>query len=439
MSKGYLIMKNKRMVILGMQWGDEGKGKIVDLLTKFADYVVRYQGGHNAGHSIVLNNKKTILHIIPSGILNKHVICIISHGVVLSPCNFIKEINILEKKGILVKNRLFLSESIPLLLEYHVAMDNAREKNYNSKSIGTTGRGIGPAYEDKIARRCLRIGDLKDINYFQNHVKRNVDYYNFQLTNFYQSKKIEYTSVINELHKYRKYLLSLVIDVHSKLHTIIKKKKNIIFEGAQGSLLDIDHGTYPYVTSSNSTIGSVFSGTGIGFSGINYILGIVKSYTTRVGNGPFPTEQFGTIANSICKIGNEFGSTTGRKRRVGWLDLVLVNYAVQLNSLNGICLTKIDVLDTVKEINICTGYKHIKTGEKIYNIPSSINDWENIVPIYKKFLGWNESTVGINDWNLLPDAAKNYIKYIESILKVPVVMISTGPARENTIFLKNFF
>jgi len=318
-------------------------------------------------------------------------------------------------------------------------MDKAREKNYGSKSIGTTGRGIGPAYEDKISRRSLRIGDLKDVNCFQEHVKRNLDYYNFQLTNFYKEKKVEYTSVINELHKYRKYLLSLVVDVHSTLHKIIKKKKNIIFEGAQGSLLDIDHGTYPYVTSSNSTIGAVFSGTGIGFSSINYILGIVKSYSTRVGNGPFPTEQFGTIANSICKIGNEFGSTTGRKRRVGWLDLVLVKYAVRLNSLNGICLTKIDVLDTIKTINICIGYKHIKTGRKIYSVPYSTNDWKNIIPIYKEFSGWNISTVGITEWNLLPDAAKNYIKYIESILEVPVVMISTGPEREDTIFINKDF
>ncbi|CAL4043996.1 Adenylosuccinate synthetase [Buchnera aphidicola (Anoecia corni)] len=432
-------MKNKRIVILGMQWGDEGKGKIVDLLTKFVNYVVRFQGGHNAGHSIVLNNKKTILHMIPSGILNKNVICIITNGVVLYPCNFIKEINILKKQGILIKNRLFLSESIPLLLEYHIAIDKAREKFCGSKSIGTTGRGIGPSYEDKIARRCLRIGDLKDVNYFQNHVKENLDFYNFQLINFYKEKKVEYSAVINELHKYREYLLSLVIDVHSTLHKIIKKKKNIIFEGAQGSLLDIDHGTYPYVTSSNSTIGSVFSGTGIGFSAINYILGIVKSYSTRVGNGPFPTEQFGTIADSICKIGNEFGSTTGRKRRIGWLDLVLVKYAVQLNSLNGICLTKLDVLDTLKLINVCIGYKHIKTGKKIYNIPCTINDWKNIVPIYKKFLGWNKSTFGITEWNLLPDAAKDYIKYIEKILKVPVVIISTGPAREDTVFInKNF-
>lgn len=429
---------SNNVVVLGTQWGDEGKGKIVDLLTEKANYVVRYQGGHNAGHTLVINGEKTVLHLIPSGILRTNVISVIANGVVLSPEALMKEMKELEDKGIPVKGRLLISEACPLILPYHIALDQAREKARGNKAIGTTGRGIGPAYEDKVARRGLRLGDLRDRATFAEKLKNVMEYHNFQLVNYYKTDAVDYQMVLNDVLAIADILESMIADIPTLLESARKKGEKIMFEGAQGTLLDIDHGTYPYVTSSNTTAGGVATGTGFGPRYVGYVLGIVKAYSTRVGAGPFPTELFDDVGEYLCKQGNEFGATTGRRRRTGWIDIVAIRKAVQLNSVSGFCLTKLDVLDGLKEVKLCTGYQ-LPNGDLIKVAPSSAEDWSIVKPVYESMPGWSESTFGIKSFESLPQAAKNYIKRIEELTESPIDIISTGPDRMETMILRDPF
>ncbi|QCI17937.1 adenylosuccinate synthase [Buchnera aphidicola (Acyrthosiphon lactucae)] len=428
---------NKNIVILGTQWGDEGKGKIVDCLSSDSSYVVRYQGGHNAGHTLVVDGKKIILHLIPSGLLHDNIIGIISNGVVVSPSELIKEIKMLETHNISVNKRLFISNSSPLILQYHIEMDIAREKKLGISALGTTGRGIGPAYEDKIARRALRIGDLKDEKTLSMRLEKIVSYYNHQLVSFYKHKPVDYKIILRDLLPTIDIIYDMIKDTTSILQKAIKDKKKIVFEGAQGSFLDIDHGTYPYVTSSNSTIGGVITGTGVGPKNLDYILGVTKAYSTRVGYGPFPTELFDNIDKHFSNKGHEFGSTTGRKRRTGWLDTVSLCRSVYINSLSGLCLTKLDVLDGLNEIKVCIAYKNIHTAE-IISYPD-INEWENIIPIYETYPGWTRKTLGIKKIKDLPYEARNYINRIEEITQIPIDIISTGPDRSDIILVRDIF
>ncbi|AIN47499.1 adenylosuccinate synthase [Candidatus Palibaumannia cicadellinicola] len=429
---------SNNVVVLGTQWGDEGKGKVVDILTERAKYVIRYQGGHNAGHTLVINGEKTILHLIPSGILRENVISIIAHGVVLSPEALMKEMHELEARGIPVRERMRISEACPLLLSYHVAMDIAREQARGANAIGTTGRGIGPAYEDKVARRALRVGDLFKKESFAVKLKDVVDYYNFQLVHYYKVESINYQKVLNDVMAVADILTSMVVDISELLYNAYQRCDVMMFEGAQGTLLDIDHGTYPYVTSSNTTAGCVTAGSGLGPRYIEYVLGIVKAYSTRVGAGPFPTELFEEIGEFLCIKGNEFGATTGRRRRTGWLDAVALRRAVHINSLSGFCLTKLDVLDGLKEVKICSAYR-MPDGCIMQTTPMSAENWEGIEPIYETLPGWSETTFGMQALENLPEAARNYIKRLEELTGVPVDIISTGPDRRDTIILRDLF
>ncbi|AEO08896.1 adenylosuccinate synthetase [Buchnera aphidicola str. Ak (Acyrthosiphon kondoi)] len=428
---------NKNIVILGTQWGDEGKGKIVDCLTSNSAYVVRYQGGHNAGHTLVINGKKIILHLIPSGLLHDNVIGIIANGVVVSPLELIKEIKMLETNNVFIDKRLFISSASPLILQYHIEMDIAREKKLGISALGTTGRGIGPAYEDKIARRALRIGDLKNEKTLSTRLEKIVSYYNHQLVSFYKHKPVDYKIILRDLLPTIDLIYDMIQDTTSILHNAIQDRKKIVFEGAQGSFLDIDHGTYPYVTSSNSTIGGVITGTGVGPKHLHYILGVTKAYSTRVGHGPFPTELFDDVDKHFSQKGCEFGSTTGRKRRTGWLDAVSLCRSVHINSLSGLCITKLDVLDGLNEIKICTAYKNINTSE-IVSFPN-IDEWENIIPVYETYSGWTKKTLGIRKLKDLPYEARNYINRIEEITQTPVDVISTGPDRSDIILIRDVF
>jgi adenylosuccinate synthase len=433
-----IFKMGKNVVVLGTQWGDEGKGKVVDLLTERAQYVVRYQGGHNAGHTLVINGEKTVLHLIPSGILRENVTSIIGNGVVLAPDALMKEMGELEARGIPVRERLLLSEACPLILPYHVALDNAREKARGAKAIGTTGRGIGPAYEDKVARRGLRVSDLFNKETFAVKLKEIVDYHNFQLVNYYKVEAVDYQATLDYVLSIADILTAMVVDVSELLDGARKRGDLIMFEGAQGTLLDIDHGTYPYVTSSNTTAGGVATGSGIGPRYVDYVLGIVKAYSTRVGAGPFPTELFDETGEYLCKQGNEFGATTGRRRRTGWLDAVAVRRSVQINSLSGFCLTKLDVLDGLKEVKICVGYR-MPDGREMTTTPLAAEGWEGIEPIYESMPGWSDTTFGVKEYSKLPQAALDYIKRIEELTGVPVDIISTGPDRSETMILRDPF
>ncbi len=428
----------KNVVVLGTQWGDEGKGKVVDLLTERAKYVVRYQGGHNAGHTLVINGEKTVLHLIPSGILRENVTSIIGNGVVLAPDALMKEMTELEARGVPVRERLLLSEACPLILPYHVALDNAREKARGEKAIGTTGRGIGPAYEDKVARRGLRVGDLFNKETFAIKLKEIVDYHNFQLVHYYKADAVDYQTVLDEVLAIADILTAMVVDVSDLLDSARKRGDLIMFEGAQGTLLDIDHGTYPYVTSSNTTAGGVATGSGLGPRYVDYVLGIVKAYSTRVGAGPFPTELNDETGEFLRKQGNEYGATTGRSRRTGWLDIVAVRRAVQINSLSGFCMTKLDVLDGLKEVKLCVGYR-MPDGREVDTTPLAAEGWEGIEPIYETMPGWSEITFGVKEHSKLPQAALNYIKRVEELTGVPVDIISTGPDRDETMILRDPF
>lgn len=426
----------KNVVILGTQWGDEGKGKIVDLLTDQAQAVARFQGGHNAGHTLVIEGKKTVLHLIPSGILRDDVMCLIGNGVVLSPEALLEEMAGLEQNGVPVKERLRLSAACPLILPYHIALDQAREVARGAAKIGTTGRGIGPAYEDKVARRGLRLGDLSDADRFAEQLKEVLDYHNFTLTQYYQAEALDFQQLLDEALVQGEQLSPLIADVTGILHRHREQGQNLLFEGAQGSLLDIDHGTYPFVTSSNTTAGGTSTGSGFGPLYLDYVLGITKAYTTRVGSGPFPTELFDDMGKHMAERGHEFGATTGRARRCGWLDLVALKLSMQINSVSGICLTKLDVLDGLETIKVCVGYEGVD-GQDYGQF--SAERLAALQPVYEEMPGWSESTVGAKSLDQLPQNAREYIAYIEQRLNVPVDIISTGPDREETIVLRHPF
>ncbi len=428
---------SKNVVVLGTQWGDEGKGKIVDLLTDQASAVVRFQGGHNAGHTLVIDGEKTVLHLIPSGILRDNVQCLIGNGVVLAPDALLREIAGLEERGVPVRERLRISPACPLILPYHVALDQAREARRGEAKIGTTGRGIGPAYEDKAARRGLRLGDLQDPERFERKLREVLDYHNFQLEHYYQVAKVDVDAVLAQALAEGEQLLPMMDDVTARLHQLRAESRNILFEGAQGSLLDIDHGTYPFVTSSNTTAGGTATGSGFGPLYLDYVLGITKAYTTRVGSGPFPTELFDETGEHLAKKGHEFGATTGRPRRCGWFDAVALRNAVNINSVSGLCLTKLDVLDGLETIQICVGYA-CENGQPVPN-PVDSDDYEGLHPVYEEVPGWSESTLGAKTLEELPQAARDYILKIEEVVGAPIDIISTGPDRVETIVLRHPF
>lgn len=427
----------KNVVVLGTQWGDEGKGKIVDLLTDQVSLVTRFQGGHNAGHTLVIDGKKTVLHLIPSGILREGVICLIGNGVVLSPEALFKEIAELEVTGVPVRERLRLSPACPLILPYHVALDQAREAARGDAKIGTTGRGIGPAYEDKVARRGLRLGDLLDLKTFAVKLKEILEYHNFVLTSYYKVPAVDYAKTLADCTAWAMQLIPMIADVTDLLHTARENGESILFEGAQGSLLDIDHGTYPFVTSSNTTAGGTATGSGFGPLYLDYVLGITKAYTTRVGSGPFPTELSCEVGAYLGEKGHEFGATTGRKRRCGWFDIVAVRHANRINSVTGVCLTKLDVLDGLETVKICIGYQDAK-GNPV-GIPYDADGWANIKPVYEELPGWSESTVGAKTLDELPANARAYIARLEALMKTPIDIISTGPDRVQTVVLRHPF
>jgi adenylosuccinate synthase len=433
----------KNVVVIGTQWGDEGKGKVVDLLTERATAVVRFQGGHNAGHTLVIDGKKTVLHLIPSGILRPKVECLIGNGVVLAPDALIREMKMLTDSGLDMGDRLKVSEAASLILPYHVALDLAREKARGSKAIGTTGRGIGPAYEDKISRRGLKVGDLMHRERFASRLGEILDYHNFVLKNYYHSDPVDFQRTLEEGLAWAEEIRPMVVDVTAVLHRLRQQGADIMFEGAQGTLLDIDHGTYPYVTSSNPTAGGACTGTGVGPRDIDYVLGITKAYTTRVGAGPFPTELYDgnhlrdTIGEHMARVGHEFGSTTGRARRCGWLDAVSLRRSVQINSLSGICLTKMDVLDGLETLRIAVGYEC--DGQQVDTPPVGADAYEQCKPLYIDLPGWSDTTVGVREYDKLPQNARDYIRKIEEVVGVPVDIISTGPDRADTIVLRDPF
>ena len=425
----------KNVVVLGTQWGDEGKGKIVDLLTDQVSLVTRFQGGHNAGHTLVIEGKKTVLHLIPSGVLREGVTCLIGNGVVLSPEALLKEIAELEATGVPVRERLRLSPACPLILAYHVALDQAREAARGDAKIGTTGRGIGPAYEDKVARRGLRLGDLMDLESFAIKLKEVLAYHNFVLTEYFKVAAVDYEQTLADCTRWAEELLPMIADVTEMLHTAREKGDNILFEGAQGSLLDIDHGTYPFVTSSNTTAGGTATGSGFGPMYLDYVLGITKAYTTRVGSGPFPTELECEIGAYLGEKGHEFGATTGRKRRCGWFDIIAVRHANRINSVTGVCLTKLDVLDGLETVKICIGYQDAAGNPT--GIPFDAEGWEEIQPVYEEMPGWKESTVGARTLEELPANARAYISRLEELMATPIDIVSTGPDRIQTVVLRH--
>lgn len=427
----------KNIVILGTQWGDEGKGKIVDLLTDRVAAVVRFQGGHNAGHTLIIKGEKTILRLIPSGILRQKVLCLIGNGVVVSPEALIQEMNELEAKGIPVSERLRISPACSLILPYNIAIDHAREKKRGKDAIGTTGRGIGPAYEDKVARRGLRVLDLLDFHQLEAKLNIIAEYHNFMLTQYYGSEPIAVETVLNQLKNIADRITPLIADVSAILADFRQQGKNLMFEGAQGSLLDIDLGTYPFVTSSNTMAGAASTGSGFGPLFIHEVFGITKAYTTRVGAGPFPTELKDDVGKLMSERGKEFGSVTGRPRRCGWLDIVVMRRAILANSLSGLVLTKLDVMDELPLIRICTGYRY--KGQELKLPPYDLKILEACEPIYEELPGWQSSTFGITDYKQMPEAARRYIKRIEELTQVPVMIISTGPERDQTIVLKEPF
>ena len=435
----------KNVVIIGTQWGDEGKGKIVDLITDKVSSVVRFQGGHNAGHTLVIDGKKTVLHLIPSGILRGNVQCLIGHGVVLSMTALLKEMEELESSGVDVKSRLKISPGCPLILPYHIELDIAREVHRGKAAIGTTGNGIGPAYEDKVARRGLRVGDLLDEKLFTEKLKEVVDYHNFSLKNYYNQPTVDYQKTLDEALSQANIVRPMIVDVAEELHQQMSRDENILFEGAQGALLDIDQGTYPFVTSSNTTSGGAVTGSGIGVRDIDYVLGIVKAYTTRVGGGPFPTEldydvtsdEGDPVGRELCSRGHEFGATTGRQRRCGWLDLVILNRSFKLNAVSGICLTKLDVLDDLDLIKICVAYE--VDGQRTTTPPFSAEGYSSAKPVYIEMPGWKCSTIGTHSFDNLPSEAQSYIRKIEELSQLPVDILSTGPDRKETLILNNPF
>jgi len=428
---------SKNLVIIGTQWGDEGKGKIVDLLTEDVAAVARFQGGHNAGHTLVIDGKKTVLHLIPSGILHDKVNCLIGNGVVISLSALITEATKLIESGIPVYERLRISPGCPIILPSHEALDAAKEIKLGGSAIGTTGRGIGPVYEDKVARRALRISDLFDAKILSNKLKKILDYHNFMLKHYYEIDELDFDTIYNDLLVQRETVLPMIEDISVTLEDLQKQGKNILFEGAQGVFLDIDHGTYPYVTSSNTVAAAASIGTGLGPRDLTHILGIVKAYTTRVGAGPFPTELFDESGEHLGKIGVEFGATTGRPRRCGWFDAVALKRSIRNSSISSLCVTKLDVLDGLETIKICIGYE--LDEEKIEDFPLDVALLNKCTPIYEDFLGWQTSTIGVTNYSDLPENARAYLEWIENKLNIPIDIVSTGPDREQTIIKKNPF
>ena len=432
----------RNVVVVGTQWGDEGKGKLVDWLTEMAQGVVRFQGGHNAGHTLVINGVKTALHLIPSGIMRPGVKCYIGNGVVLSAAKLFEEIEGLEKAGVEVRSRLRISEACPLILPFHAALDIAREafrEKGGTAKIGTTGRGIGPAYEDKIARRALRVQDLKYPERFAAKLRELLDLHNFVLTVFLNAPSIDFDTVYDEAMQHAELLKPMMADVSRELNDAHRDGANLLFEGAQGTLLDVDHGTYPYVTSSNCVAGNASAGAGVGPGMLHYVLGITKAYCTRVGGGPFPTELDwetpGTVGHHLSTVGAEKGVTTGRSRRCGWFDAALLKRSAQVNGLSGLCITKLDVLDGIEELKLCTGYT--LDGDITDILPMGADDIARCTPIYESLPGWSQSTVGVTDYDKLPPAAQQYLQRIEEVTGVPIHMVSTSPDRDHTILLKN--
>ena len=427
----------RNVVVIGTQWGDEGKGKIVDLLTEEVAAVVRFQGGHNAGHTLVIEGQKTVLHLIPSGILRPGVQCLIGNGVVLEPHALLREIVGLEERGVPVRERLRISPACPLILPYHVKLDLAREAARGNQKIGTTGRGIGPAYEDKVARRGVRLGDLFYWQGFAAKLAEVMEYQNFVLQHYYKTEPEDFSETLDQCQMVAEQLRPMVADVVSLLHALRQASRNILFEGAQGALLDVDLGTYPFVTSSNTTAGGTAVGSGFGPRYLDYVLGITKAYSTRVGSGPFPTELFDAVGERLASRGHEFGSTTGRARRCGWFDAVALRQAVQINSISGLCLTKLDVLDGLETLRICVDYK---TSEGLQGVAQFANEYyADIQPVYEELPGWQTSTLGIRNLDDLPPNARRYLNRIEETVGATIDIISTGPDREETIVLRDPF
>lgn len=427
----------KNIVVLGSQWGDEGKGKIVDLLTEQAKAVVRFQGGHNAGHTLVINGETTKLRLIPSGILREQVTCYIGNGVVLSLPALAEEMAELEARGVDVMSRLRISRSCILIMPYHIALDQAREAAKGKQAIGTTGRGIGPAYEDKVARRGIRFVDLLDEKTFAEKLKANMEFHNFVLEKYYGVAPLKYEQVLEDMLRFGQKFKNLICDVTEALSWSRRDGENVLFEGAQGTFLDIDHGTYPFVTSSNTTAGAASTGTGVGPCYLDYVLGVVKAYTTRVGGGPFPTELEDDVGKHLGKKGHEFGTVTGRSRRCGWFDAVLVKRAIELNSITGVAIMKLDVLDGLDEIKICTAYRY--EGEELASPPNDAEMLAQCQPVYESMPGWRETTEGMTNYSDLPVNAKAYLDRLTAILETRIDLISTGPGRDQTIVMNRLF
>lgn len=433
----------RNVVVVGTQWGDEGKGKVVDWLTDHAAGVVRFQGGHNAGHTLIIDGKKTILRLIPSGILRAGVTCYIGNGVVLSPEALFKEIAELEECGVAVQTRLRISAAATLILPQHILLDQAREKKRGADKIGTTGRGIGPAYEDKVARRALRVQDLYRPDYFADVLRENLDYHNFVLTHYFGATAVDFSQALDSMLAFAPRLQGMVADVSTELESVYRAGKNLLFEGAQGTLLDVDHGTYPFVTSSNCVAGNASAGAGVGPGSLNYILGITKAYCTRVGAGPFPSELYDhenpqrqdAVGIRLAQLGKEFGSVTGRPRRTGWLDAAALKRAIQINGINGLCVTKLDVLDGLETIQLCVGYR--LDGQMSTILPLGADAVSRCEPVYEEFPGWQDSTAGVRQWQQLPENAQRYLTRVAEVAGVEIAMISTGPDRDDTILLRH--
>lgn len=427
------------VVVIGTQWGDEGKGKIVDLYTEKADIVARFQGGNNAGHTLVVKGKKTILHLIPSGILHDNKICIIGNGVVFDPAVFLEELDQLREGNLLPPNtKLYISEKAHLIMPYHRSIDQARESRTSGKKIGTTGRGIGPAYEDKVSRTGIRVGDLYEEDLFRDKLRHSLEEKNFLLTNFFKDKPLDEKEIAAQYLDYAQKIKPYVADTSIILDREVKQGKKVLFEGAQGSHLDIDHGTYPYVTSSNTVSANASCGTGIGPNTINKVVGICKAYTTRVGEGPFPTELKDNIGEHMQKVGQEFGATTGRKRRCGWLDIVLVRQSVRVSGINALAITKLDVLTGLDKVKICVGYKS-PAGDFTHAAPSSLKALSECQPLYEEFDGWKENILYAKEMNELPANAQKYLKRLEELAEAKIILTSVGPGREETIVLEDPF
>jgi adenylosuccinate synthase len=434
--------RGRNVVVVGTQWGDEGKGKVVDWLTDHSQGVVRFQGGHNAGHTLVIKGKKTALQLVPSGVMRDGVACYIGNGVVVDPSHLLLELERLEAAGVEVRSRLFISESCPLILPFHVALDTAREalrETSGAGKIGTTGKGIGPAYEDKVARRALRVQDLKHPQRFAGKLRELLDLHNVALSGYLKSKPLEFNPIFDHAMKVAEQLAPMLADVGYLLHNANRAGANLLFEGAQGTLLDIDHGTYPYVTSSNCVAGNAAAGSGVGPDMLHYILGITKAYTTRVGSGPFPTElpidEHGTVGHHLSTVGQERGTVTGRARRCGWLDAAALKRAIIINGISGLCITKLDVLDGLDEIKVCVGYE--MNGRALDILPLDADDILACKPVYETFSGWHESTAGLTQWDQLPRNARAYLERVQACIGAPIDMVSTGPDRDHTILLRH--